>query len=133
MALPETDGPMREWLRSFSTITTITAQRQYFGEPPKVDEPELPFIVFYRVGGIPDTHQQDYPDYVFECWGANKFLAASLATVLAGLIQDSNEKPPVITTGGKVMAGLVNSGPVQMGSVARAKRYRIDASFHIRS
>lgn len=130
--LPESEGPMRGWLRGNAEIAAIVGTRVYFAVPEQ-DRPTLPFIVFYRVGGAPDDMQQDYPSYVIEAWGENKHQASSLGTVIAHEIEQSNHRPPVIVDGAKVLAGTVNSGPVQRPGTSWAKRYRIDATFHIRA
>lgn len=129
--LPETEGPMRGWLRGNTAIANVVSTRVYFSEPQQ-DRPQLPFIVFYRVGGSPDDMRQDYPEYIIEAWGSNKHEASSLGTVIAGQIEESNHRPPVIVDGVKVLAGTVNFGPVQQLGTSWAKRYRVDATFQMR-
>ncbi len=132
LSLPETEGALRSWLRLNTSIAAKVGQRVYFAVPEQ-DRPELPCLVFYRVGGLPDDMQQDYPDFIIECWGGNKHEASTLASTVAGEVNASNHRPPVIVDGVKVMAGTVNFGPVPMGGVDWAKRYRVDTSFHMRS
>lgn len=123
---------MRSWLRLNAKIAALVAERVYFGLPEK-DRPTLPCIVFYRVGGNPDDMGQDYPDFIIECWGSNKFEASNLGKIVAGEIENSNYRPPVLVDGVKVMAGTVNLGPIPSGGSDWAKRYRVDTSFHMRS
>lgn len=122
---------MREWARQASRTSALVDGRVYFAVPEQ-DKPQLPFIVFYRVGGLPDDFSYDNPDFIFECWGATKFAASQLATALSSDIMESNEKPPVVVNGGVVIAGTVNS-ILPSGSVSWAKRYRVDASFRMRA
>ena len=129
--LPESEGPMREWLRQTTYASSLVSDRVYFAVPEK-DRPTLPFIVFYRVGGLPDDFAYDNPDFIFECWGIHKHEASTLATDLASDIMESNEKPPVVVNGGVVIAGTVNS-ILPTGAVSWAKRYRVDASFRMRA
>ena len=129
MALPECEGAARAWVRA---TNSTAGQRVYFAMPQQ-DRPELPCVVLYRVGGIPDWHGQDYPDLVLECWGATKHEASALASFLANEVEQSNHKSPVILDGVKVMAGSVNFGPVPNGGTDWAKRYRLDVSFHMRA
>ncbi len=128
--LPDSEGIVRAWLRSCSSIVALTSQRQYF-EMPRQDRPETPFILLYRVGGVPDTFGQDYADVVLECWGGNKPDAANLARTVIAEVQAITA--PVAIDGALVMAGTVNVGPIQTTSTPWAKRYRVDATFHIRS
>jgi hypothetical protein len=123
---------MRSWLRLNTSIAVRVAQRVYFTMPEQ-DRPELPCLVFYRVGGSPDSMLQEYPDFIIECWGANKHEASSLASTVAGEIELSNSRPPVIVDGVEVTAGTVNFGPIPSGGTDWAKRYRVDTSFHMRS
>lgn len=132
LSLPDTEGALRSWLRLNTNIAALVGDRVYFAMPEQ-DAPELPLIVFYRVGGLPDLMGQVYPDFIIEAWDRNKHDASNLATVVAGEIQDSNHRPPVVVDGVKVMAGTVNFGPVPSGGTNRAKRYRVDSSFHMRS
>ena len=46
------NGPMRSWLRA--RITSVDS-RVYFSVP-RQDSPAFPFLVMYRVGGLPDNH-----------------------------------------------------------------------------
>lgn len=130
-SLPETEGAMRTWLRLNAVVSARVGERTYFTMPQQ-DRPELPCIVFYRVGGLPDWMWQDYPDFILECWGANKKEASDVARELAGEIEQSNYRPPVVAGDARVMAGTVNFGPVPSGGTDWAKRYRVDASFHMR-
>lgn len=131
ITLPNAEGEMREWLRSFSAITDLVQQRVYFSIPEQ-DRPELPCIVMYRYGGRPDPHGQDYPAFAIECWGTNKKEASDLALVVAGCIADSVNQAPVDTTNARVLSGQVDSGPRESGKVSWAKRYRLDATFMLR-
>jgi hypothetical protein len=131
MQLPETEGPMRGWLRANAGISAVVGDRVYFSMPEQ-DSPQLPCIVFFRVGGLPDEFSQDYPDFIFECWDINKNNASNLATVVASEINDSQWKRPVVVNGIEVCMGTVNFGPVPSGGTSRAKRYRVDATFQMR-
>lgn len=128
--LPDSEGTARAWLRSCASITALTEDRQYF-EMPRQDRPVTPFILLYRVGGVPDTFGQDYADIVFECWGGNKPDAALLARTVVAEVQAITA--PVHLSDAMVMAGTVNVGPIQTTGQPWAKRYRIDATLHIRS
>lgn len=131
MSLPETEGALRGWLRSNAEISSLVGQRVYFAVPQQ-DKPQTPFIVLYRVGGSPDLMQHDHPDFILECWGSNKHDASSLASVVAGEINESNHRPPVVIDGVNVIAGTVNFGPLPNGGTDWAKRYRVDTTFHMR-
>src|SRR5690349_23570092 len=122
---------MRGWLRLNANISAVVGQRVYFAMPTQ-DRPELPFLLLYRVGGLPDDKQQDYPDFIIECWARIKHDASDLARIVASEIEESNHKPPVLVDGVKVLAGSVNFGPVPSGGTDWAKRYRVDTSFHMR-
>ena len=131
MNLPDSDAALRGWLHALTPVTALVAQRSFFAMP-KQDTPVLPFIVFYRVAGVPDEHGQDYPDYIFECWGVNKHAASQLALTLAGVIIDENSyRPNPIYAGVRIKAGRINAGPVQNSGTGNAKRYRLDATFHM--
>lgn len=132
MSLPDTEGAMRSWLRLNTGVSTLVGQRVYFAMPEQ-DTPELPCIVFYRVGGTPDDMQQEYPDFIIEVWARNKHEASNLASIVANEVNASNHRPPVIVDGVKVMAGTVNFGPIPRGGTDKAKRYRVDTTFHMRS
>lgn len=131
MSLPETEGPMRAWLRARPSLSALVGTRVYFAVPEQ-DRPELPFLVFYRVGGLPDTQQSEWPDFIIEAWGQNKNEASNLAKTVAENILDATEERPVIIDGVKIEAVSVNMGPVQSGGVSWAKRYRVDASMRMR-
>lgn len=123
---------MRGWLRARPDVMALVGTRVYFAVPEQ-DRPELPFLVFYRVGGLPDNMQTEHPDFIIEAWGKNKNEASNLASVVAGTIMDSQHEPPVIIDGVRVLMGEVNLGPVPSSGVSWAKRYRIDASMHMRT
>lgn len=131
MALPETEGAMRGWLRQAPHVSALVGQRVYFAVPEQ-DRPQLPFVVFYRIGGLPDSFQHDNPDFIIEAWGANKNQASIVAVAVATDIMNSNDKPPVTIDGVVVLAGTVNLGPLPSEGVSWAKRYRIDASMRMR-
>lgn len=128
MTLPGTNGPMRAWLRL--RIPTVS-QRVYFTVPQK-DAPELPFLVLYRVGGLPDNQQHDNPDFIVECWAVNLKAAEDLAKEVAGSILDAEDEAPVLVDGVKVMSSGVN-GILPGSGVTGAKRYRVDCSMRMRS
>lgn len=130
LLLPDSEGALRAWLRSCASITALCEQRQYF-EMPKQDRPETPFILLYRIGGAPDDKGQDYPDFIIECWGENKHRANLLARTVSAEIMAVTA--PVLVGDAYVMGATVNFGPTQTSGQTWAKRYRIDASFHIRS
>lgn len=132
LSLPETEGALRAWLRLNTNVAAKVGQRVYFAMPEQ-DRPELPCIVFYRVGGSPDDMRQDYPDFIIEAWGSNKHEASSLGSTIADEIEQSNHRPPVVVDGVRVMAGTVNFGPIPRGGTDWAKRYRVDTTFHMRS
>lgn len=127
--LPSSEGTVRGWLRAVPAIVALTGQRQYFSMP-RQDELVFPFILLYRIGGSPDHFGQDYPQCVFECWGRTKMDADALGRVVASSIIGIR---PVRIVDAWMMAGDVNLGPVQTTGSVDAKRYRIDATFHIRS
>lgn len=131
MSLPETEGPMRSWLRARLNIQALVSDRVYFAVPEK-DNPTLPFLVFYRVGGLPDTQQHDNPDFIIEAWGKNKHEASNLAKTVAGEILDAVDERPVTVDGVVVMSSGVNMGPVPSSGSSGAKRYRVDASMRMR-
>lgn len=130
--LPECEGALRSWLRLNVKISAQVGQRVYFAMPEQ-DRPQLPCIVFTRVGGIPDDKGQEYPDFIIEAWANNKHNASRLASIIAAEVELSNHRPPVTIDGVKVMAGTVNFGPIPRGGTDWAKRYRVDTSFHMRS
>lgn len=128
MSLPGANGPMRAWLR---LRIPMVSNRVYFSVP-KQDTPTLPFLVFYRVGGLPDNQQHDNPDFIIECWGVNLKEAEDLATEVAASILDAEDEPPTLVEGVKVMSSGVN-GVVPASGVSGAKRYRVDASMRMRT
>ncbi len=130
LLLPDSEGAIRGWLRSCASIVALCAQRQYF-EMPRQDRPDTPFILLYRIGGKPDDQGQDYPDLIIECWGATGHKANELGRTVAAEIMALTA--PVLVGDAYVMGGTVNLGPIQTSGQPWAKRYRIDASFHIRS
>lgn len=112
-------------------IATLTGERQYFAMPRK-DRPTTPFILMYRVGGAPDDFGQDYPQFIIECWSDTKTTAERLGLVVAAEIQFIR-RPVIVPDKGVVMSGEVNVGPIETGGTPDAHRYRIDATFHLRS
>lgn len=130
--LPNAEGALREWFRAQAQITMLCGQRQYFSLP-RADELTYPLMVFYRVGGAPDERGWDHPDFIVECWGTTKFEASNLGLVVASVIADSCNRAPIDTEHAHVASGTVNSGPIESGGIVKAKRYRIDATFHIRA
>lgn len=130
-SLPSSIGTVRGWMRANVPITTLTGQRQYFGMPRK-DRPTTPFIILYRVGGAPDDFGQDYPQFIIECWADDKTAAENLGLVVAAEIQYIR-RPVIVTDHGIVLAGEVNVGPIETSGTPDARRYRIDATFHLRS
>lgn len=128
--IPSSIGTIRGWMRENIFIATVTENRQYFGMPER-DRPETPFIIMYRVGGAPDDFGQDYPQLILECWGGNKHEAESLGLVVAREVQGLTK--PVRIGDAWLMAGEVNVGPIESSGTTYAKRYRIDATFHLRS
>lgn len=128
MSLPGTNGPMRTWLRT--RISTVD-DRVYFSVPQK-DSPTLPFLVMYRVGGLPDNQQHDNPDFIIECWAENLKAAEDLAKEVAGSILDAEDEAPQVCDGVKVIASGVN-GVQPSSGVTGAKRYRVDCSMRMRS
>ncbi len=129
--LPSSIGTVRGWMRGNVPISTLTSDRQYFGMPRK-DSPTKPFIIMYRVGGAPDDFGQDYPQLIIECWGETKTTAEQLGLVVAAEIQYIR-RPVIVPNIGIVKAGTVNVGPVETGGTPEARRYRIDATFHLQS
>lgn len=129
--LPSSIGTVRGWMRLNVPIATLTAERQYFGMPRK-DTPLTPFIIMYRVGGAPDDFGQDYPQLIIECWSDTKTLAEKLGLVVAAEIQYIR-RPVIVTDFGIVKSGEVNVGPIETGGTPDARRYRIDATFHLQS
>ncbi len=127
MSLPGTNGPMRGWLR---LRVPAVSNRVHFSVP-RQDKPELPFLVMYRVGGLPDGQQHDNPDFIIECWAENLKEAEDLAQAVAGTILDAQDERPVIVDGVVVMSSGVN-GVRPAGEVTGAKRYRVDASMRMR-
>lgn len=128
--LPSAEGTMRAWLRSLASVTALTDQRQYF-KVPEQDRPLLPFVLLYRVGGASDFFGQDYPDMIFETWGVNKNAADTLGRVVAAEVMAIRQ--PITLGNATVLSGRVNVGPIETVGTSWAKRYRIDATFHIRS
>ncbi len=122
---------MRGWLRARPELAALVSDRVYFGVPEQ-DRPELPFLVFYRVGGIPDTQQHDHPDFIIESWGKNKHESSVLAKTVAQNVLDAIDERPVIIDGVIVQPESLNMGPVQSSGVSWAKRYRVDASMRMR-
>lgn len=127
--LPETEGPMRGWLRGQPAIAALVGARVYFAVPEQ-DRPELPFIVFHRVGGLPDDTQHDHPDFIVECWGSNKHEASTLATTVASRVMDATHEGPSAYEGVKVEA-CRSSGPIMAPGLTWAKRYRVDVSMRM--
>lgn len=127
--LPSAEGTVRGWLRATPAIVALTSERQYFAMP-RQDDIVTPFILLYRIGGAPDHFGQDYPQCVLECWAGTKIAADVLGRVVASSILGIR---PVRIGDAWMMAGDVNLGPVQTTGSVDTKRYRIDATFHIRS
>lgn len=131
MNLPETEGPMRSWLRARPSISAYVGTRVYFAVPEQ-DRPELPFLVFYRVGGLPDEYQYDHPDFIIEAWGKNKNEASNVAKTVAENILDGINERPIVLDGVVIQPESLNMGPVPSSGVSWAKRYRTDASMRMR-
>ncbi len=129
--LPSNIGTLRGWMRGNVPITTLTGDRQYFAMPRK-DKPDTPFILLYQVGGAPDDFGQNYPQFIIECWADTKQTAENLGLVVAAEIQFIR-RPVNVTGQGTVLAGNVNVGHIETGGTPDARRYRIDATFHLRS
>lgn len=127
--LPSAEGTVRGWLRACAPVVALTGQRQYFSMP-RQDEIVAPFILLYRIGGAPDHMGQDYPQVIVECWGKTKIEADVLARTVAREILGIK---PIQVGDSWVLAGDINFGPVQTTGSVDTKRYRIDATFHIRS
>ncbi len=130
-SLPSSIGTVRGWMRLNVPITTLTSDRQYFGMP-RTDKPATPFIIMYRVGGAPDDFGQDYPQLIIECWAKTKTDAEKLGLVVAAEIQYIR-RPVIVPNIGVVKSGEVNVGPIETSGTPDARRYRIDATFHLQS
>lgn len=130
--LPSSIGTIRGWLRLKPAITNFCGQRQYFSMPEK-DVPTAPFIILYRIGGTPDIFGQDYPDMILETWGNTLKEAEDLGLLVAAECNANPFVPVDIPDYGRVCDAITNLGPIPTGAAGGFKRYRIDASFHIRS
>lgn len=124
MSLPETNGPMRAWLR-LNVIDNVKFS------PPRQDAPELPMLIVYRVGGLPDNHGADWPDFIVECWDVDLAKAERLATMVANAVIDGSERAPVVVEGVLVEPSTCNGYQPSSGVVG-AKRYRVDVSMRMR-
>ncbi len=58
LLLPNSEGALRGWLRSFTVLTDVVQSRVWFSIPEQ-DRPQLPGLVLYRDGGAPDTYGYD--------------------------------------------------------------------------
>lgn len=130
-ALPESEGSVRAWLRATSPITALVDSRTYFAMPTQ-DRPQTPFIVFYRTSGTPDQHWTDHPDITIECWGENKNEASNLAKVVAQELLSLDEGSHIVIDGVRYAGASINRGPVPMSGTSKAKRYIVEATFHMR-
>lgn len=129
--LPDSEYTLKRWLDETVGIHSWIEGRAYFNVPEK-DNPTLPFVVFYRVGGSPDGMKQDHPDFIIECWGKNKKEASDVAIAIADEITALEMAPTPIISGVRIVGANVNSGPMQVGGTTKAKRYRLDVTFHMR-
>ncbi len=129
--IPSANGTLRGWLRLKPSITALCGQRQYFGMPRK-DRPVTPFIIMYRIGGTPDIFGQDYPQMIIETWGATEYEAEQLGIAVVSEINANPFKPVDVPEFGRVCDASTNLGPVPTTGTDYAKRYRIDATFHLR-
>lgn len=71
---------------------------------------------------------------ILECWASGKqakFDASVLARTVVSEIMGI--RVPVVIGGAVILDGDVNFGPTQTSGTPNAKRYRIDATFHVRS
>lgn len=93
---PDTEGGVRDWLRSMASITALVSQRVFFGLP---DNTEWPAVVVRQVGGGPDIG--DAPVAVdliqIDCWAAtrNKAQASTLKNAVLGAIQSIESGTPL--------------------------------------
>lgn len=123
---------MRAWLREQAGLAALVGTRVYLGEPPRQDNPELPMLVFYVVGGLPDGFGHIDPNFVVECWATNLHGAMQLGMAVAQCVMDGSSGPFVELEDTKIKPTTVNLGPVPSSGTSKAKRVRIDVSMRMR-
>lgn len=82
----DVEGPLRDYLRTVSSLTTLVGQRIFLGIPS--GGTTLPFIQLSRVGGGPDALTPlDHAEISFSCWGADKQEAGDLSAALVSVLE----------------------------------------------
>lgn len=127
---PDSDGVIRTWTKE---KLSEVHERVHFSVPQNEDL-TFPFIVLYRVAGVPDdTH--DNPHVTFEVWGINKNESEKVARKLAAYIMDTNRIDKWQGAQGLIEGGFVVMGPRPMPPQPIRKGYRseVTAQFMLRS
>lgn len=119
-------GVVRAWIRAQELVP---ADNVVFSVP-EMNQPPLPLIVISRQGGA-TTYWLDSPRFTFECWGENKNLASDIATNLAKSVANIDNMP-MFEHETWVITGAQIDQVAERPGVSWAKRFHVDAQFHIR-
>lgn len=98
----DVEGPLRDYLRTLTTLTDLVGQRIFLGVPSSGTS--FPFIQMSRVGGGPDSLTPlDNAEMSFSCWGADKAEAAEVAAALVSVLES-------LQAGTEIASGLKCGG-----------------------
>lgn len=119
-------GVARAWVRTLGLVPDTNVVFSV----PEMDTPPTPMIVISRQGG-PTSYWLDSPRFTFECWAANKNEAEDLANQLAKDVANIDNMPMFEYNDLTITGAGVDQVSERPG-VNWAKRFHVDAQFHIR-
>ena len=105
-AFPDTEGALRTWLRSQTSITALVGQRVFFGVPKRATETTVPLLTVQLVSTIPETSDAplDRALIQIDCWGSidtsgngQKATATSLVNTVRALLHSITQPTPMGT------------------------------------
>lgn len=123
--MPDALGVARAWVRAQEIVPT---ENVVFSVPEQ-DTPPLPLVVISRQGG-PINYWLDSPRFTFECWAKDKATVSDVATQLAIRISEVFDAPMFEHDGWRI-AGADLDQVAERPGVSWAKRFHVDAQFHI--
>lgn len=136
----DVEGGVRSWARANSLLTPLlgsgTTARVFFGVPTSYDpKTNGAALVLYRSGGAPrpGATPLDQPRLTFDCWGASKADAASLAVAVVEAIERVGQGTALGASLRAVSASVV-MGPLWLPDPeSGTPRYVVDASWTVRA
>lgn len=127
------EGPLRDYLRTVASLTTLVGQRIFLGIP--TGGTSLPFIQLNRIGGGPDVLTPlDHAEISFSCWGVDKQeagdVSAALVSVLESLVAGTELESGLRCGGASVLLWLWSPDTSTDKPTAR---YIVDARISVKA